>query len=155
MDKHHLGIGIRHVIVVPIAACCAPIVWYRLPDGRSKYGTSPVFANANQRQCPLRSSPWFPDAIPSIETPAWRENVGCRPNPGRPATVEIKVGQTVKWTNGEKRTSHSLVFLDSSGFETERLFPGESWERLFDQPGTYPYHCGPHPEMTGQVIVTD
>ena len=72
-----------------------------------------------------------------------------------PATIEIKVGQTVKWTNGEKRTSHSIVFLGSSGFETERLFPGESWERLFAQPGTYPYHCGPHPEMSGQVIVTD
>jgi plastocyanin len=72
-----------------------------------------------------------------------------------PATVEIRVGQTVKWTNGEKRTSHSIVFQGPSGFETERLFPGESWERLFAQPGTYLYHCGPHPEMSGQVIVTD
>lgn len=72
-----------------------------------------------------------------------------------PATIEIKVGQTVKWTNGEKRTSHSVVFQGPSGFETERLFPGESWERLFGQAGTYPYHCGPHPDMSGKVIVTD
>ena len=63
-----------------------------------------------------------------------------------PATVEIRVGQTVKWTNGEKRTSHSIVFQSPSGFETERLFA---------QPGTYLYNCGPHPEMIGQVIVTE
>jgi plastocyanin len=72
-----------------------------------------------------------------------------------PAVIEIKVGQTVKWTNGEKRTSHSIFFQGPSGFESDRLFPGESWERVFDRPGIYLYNCGPHPEMTGKVIVTE
>lgn len=72
-----------------------------------------------------------------------------------PAVIQIKVGQTVKWTNGEKRTSHSIFFQGPLGFESDRLFPGESWERVFDKPGTYLYTCGPHPEMTGQVIVTE
>jgi len=72
-----------------------------------------------------------------------------------PAVIEIRVGQTVKWTNGEKRTSHSIFFKGPSGFESDRLFPGESWERVFDKPGTYLYTCGPHPEMTGKVIVTE
>lgn len=72
-----------------------------------------------------------------------------------PAVIQIKVGQTVKWTNGEKRASHSIFFQGPSGFESDRLFPGESWERVFDKPGTYLYTCGPHPEMTGQVIVTE
>mgnify|MGYP000860190905 FL=1 len=72
-----------------------------------------------------------------------------------PAVIEIKVGQTVKWTNGEKRTSHSIFFQGPSGFESDRLFPGESWERVFEKPGTYLYTCGPHPEMTGKVIVTE
>lgn len=72
-----------------------------------------------------------------------------------PFAVEIKVGQAVKWTNGEKRTSHSIFFQGPSGFESDRLFPGESWERVFDKPGTYLYTCGPHPEMTGKVIVTE
>lgn len=72
-----------------------------------------------------------------------------------PAMVEIRAGQTVKWTNGEKRASHSIFFQGPTGFESDRLFPGESWERVFDKPGTYLYTCGPHPEMTGQVIVTE
>ncbi len=72
-----------------------------------------------------------------------------------PAVTEIRAGQTVKWTNTEKRASHSIFFQGPSGFESDRLFPGESWERRFDKPGTYFYACGPHPEMTGKVIVTE
>ncbi len=70
-----------------------------------------------------------------------------------PAELTVKVGTAVKWTNGEKRTSHSILFTGPGGFESERLFPDESWERRFEQPGRYPYTCGPHPEMKGLIIV--
>lgn len=72
-----------------------------------------------------------------------------------PSVVSIKVGDSVRWTNGEKRTSHSVLFTDENGRESERLFPGESWSRRFERPGRYPYQCGPHPEMKGDVLVTD
>jgi plastocyanin len=71
----------------------------------------------------------------------------------QPQVVRIKVGDTVKWVNREKRTSHSVVFPVEQGGESERFFPDESWQRRFDTPGRYPYHCGPHPEMTGVVEV--
>jgi len=71
----------------------------------------------------------------------------------QPQVVRIKVGDTVKWVNREKRTSHSVVFPAEQGGESERFFPDESWQRRFDTPGRYPYHCGPHPEMTGVVEV--
>lgn len=71
-----------------------------------------------------------------------------------PATVKVKVGSTVKWVNEEKRTSHSIIFKEAGVAESPRFFPGESWERKFDKPGTYPYTCGPHPEMHGVVEVT-
>ncbi|MGA9394709.1 MAG: plastocyanin/azurin family copper-binding protein [Azonexus sp.] len=70
-----------------------------------------------------------------------------------PQEVSIHVGDTVKWVNREKRTSHSVVFPQEGGRESDRFFPDESWERQFTQPGRYPYHCGPHPEMEGLVIV--
>ncbi|WIM06841.1 MAG: plastocyanin/azurin family copper-binding protein [Candidatus Nitricoxidivorans perseverans] len=71
-----------------------------------------------------------------------------------PAELTVKVGTTVKWTNHEKRTSHSVVFLGSAaGVESERFFPGESWSRTFDRPGNYPYTCEPHPEMLGRIVV--
>lgn len=70
-----------------------------------------------------------------------------------PAQVRIRAGDTVKWTNQEKRTSHSVLFSAAQGGESERLFPEESWQRRFDAPGRYPYACGPHPEMKGEVEV--
>jgi plastocyanin len=72
-----------------------------------------------------------------------------------PAELKVKPGTTVKWINGEKRTSHSIFFLGPDGFESERIFPGESWQRAFERPGSYPYRCGPHPEMKGVVEVSE
>lgn len=71
----------------------------------------------------------------------------------QPAEISIKIGDTVRWTNHEKRTSHSVLFPAEGGLESERLFPLESWERRFEKAGRYDYHCGPHPEMKGVVVV--
>jgi plastocyanin len=70
-----------------------------------------------------------------------------------PAEVRIKAGDTVRWVNREKRTSHSVVFPKEGGLESERKFPDESWPRRFDKAGRYEYHCGPHPEMKGSIVV--
>ena len=71
----------------------------------------------------------------------------------QPATVTVKAGSTVRWVNRERRTTHTVRFTGPAGLESERMFPDEHWERRFDQPGRYPYECGPHPEMTGLVLV--
>ena len=70
-----------------------------------------------------------------------------------PREVRIKAGDTVKWINREKRSSHSVLFLAENGLESERLFPQEQWQRVFDKPGSYEYRCGPHEEMKGVVLV--
>lgn len=72
-----------------------------------------------------------------------------------PPELKVKAGATVKWVNNEKRTSHSVIWLGAGGFESERMLPGESYQRKFDKPGTYSYSCGPHPEMKGAVVVTE
>ena len=72
-----------------------------------------------------------------------------------PSEITIRIGDTVKWTNREKRTSHSVVFPQEGGLESERMFPDESWQREFLKAGRYDYTCGPHPEMKGAVIVRE
>ena len=73
-----------------------------------------------------------------------------------PATLKVRTGTTVKWTNSEKRTTHSIVFTGPlAPPASERFFPGESWQYRFDKPGSYPYTCEPHPEMKGLVEVVD
>ena len=73
----------------------------------------------------------------------------------QPREVQIKAGDTVRWVNREKRTSHSILFPSENGFESDRIFPDESWQRNFPKAGTYPYTCGPHPEMKGSVVVSE
>lgn len=72
-----------------------------------------------------------------------------------PAQVKIRPGDTVRWTNKEKRTSHSILFPAEGGLESDRIFPEETWQRTFPQAGSYPYTCGPHPEMKGLVVVSE
>ncbi len=69
----------------------------------------------------------------------------------QPDVVRVAPGTVVEWLNGEKRTSHSVLF-EGEG-ESDRLFPGDSFRKTFDKPGRYPYTCGPHREMKGVVEV--
>lgn len=70
-----------------------------------------------------------------------------------PQHLRIKAGTTVRWVNKEARSNHSVWFQKEGLPESERFFPGESWQRTFDKPGLYPYLCGPHPEMSGVIEV--
>jgi plastocyanin len=72
-----------------------------------------------------------------------------------PPAIHIRVGDVVQWINNEKRANHSILFAGANSLESDRLFPGESWQRVFDKPGKYLYTCGPHPEMTGTIVVTE
>ena len=73
-----------------------------------------------------------------------------------PQEITIKQGETVQWENQEKRQYHS-VWFEAQGEEEpdDYLFAGDSYERKFKQVGSFPYRCGPHPEMIGTVHVTD
>jgi len=70
-----------------------------------------------------------------------------------PQEITVKIGDTVRWTNNEKRQYHSVWFEQAGDPEPGYIFPGETYLRLFDKAGSFPYHCGPHPEMTGIVHV--
>jgi plastocyanin len=63
----------------------------------------------------------------------------------------VQPGTTVIWVNeGDvAHTSTSDAELWSSPF----LATGESYSRVFDEPGEYPYHCAPHTFMTAVVVV--
>jgi len=68
-----------------------------------------------------------------------------------PAEVTIAPGESVTWVNDDG-APHGLEYNDGSSGK-DLLLPGESYNRRFDQPGTYDYNCSVHPYMTGRVIV--
>ncbi|WP_456378105.1 plastocyanin/azurin family copper-binding protein [Thiolapillus sp.] len=70
-----------------------------------------------------------------------------------PQEITIKAGDKVRWVNKEKRQYHNVWFEQLGEPEPDYLFPGDTYERTFEDTGTFPYRCGPHPEMTGIVHV--
>ena len=68
-----------------------------------------------------------------------------------PRTVEIRVGDTVTWTNRDS-VAHTATAQNGS-FDTGLLAEGESGSIRFTAAGTYRYLCTPHPQMTGTVVV--
>ena len=70
-----------------------------------------------------------------------------------PDVIRVKPGDTVLWKNTEVRGYHTVWFQPEKIEESPPLFPDDSWQRTFTTPGEYPYNCGPHPWMTGRVIV--
>jgi plastocyanin len=66
-----------------------------------------------------------------------------------PDAVEIDAGEAVTWSFDD-RMVHDAAFED--GPASPKLKRG-TWERTFEQAGTYDYICTLHPNMTGTVTV--
>lgn len=71
----------------------------------------------------------------------------------QPASVSIKVGESVVWTNNDDR-DHTVAAADGS-FASGNLKPGQSFSHRFSRAGTFSYGCKLHPRMRGSVTVTD
>lgn len=70
-----------------------------------------------------------------------------------PAELHVHAGQTVTWVNCEESATSHTSHADAEEWSSPLLGPGASFSHRFDQPGTFDYHCDPHPFMTGRVVV--
>ncbi len=72
----------------------------------------------------------------------------------QPATVRVQAGTTITWVNCEPETGEAHTSTsDSQVWSSDFLSPGTTFSHTFDQVGSFPYHCEPHPFMTGTVVV--
>jgi plastocyanin len=69
-----------------------------------------------------------------------------------PANVTIAAGNAVKWTNRDTR-NHQVV-ANNGAFASPILAPNHSYTKVLNTAGTYRYHDGLHPSLTGKVVVT-
>jgi YVTN family beta-propeller protein len=67
-----------------------------------------------------------------------------------PASVELKAGQSITWTNDDG-APHAISV--KGGASSPILAPGETHSMKFDKPGSYDYVCSVHPYMTGRIMV--
>lgn len=83
------------------------------------------------------------DGVAAVEIQDMRFGAGGR--------VEIQAGDVVRWRNSDP-VQHTAT-ADDGSWDSGTLESGEVYERRFDTPGEFPYHCGPHPFMEGVVVV--
>lgn len=84
--------------------------------------------------------------------------------------IKIRKGTTVTWTNqdsvghnvmqehADSGTSHDAPLPNEvmpNIFAGPLLAKGESYSFTFNEVGTDPYHCSPHPYMKGSVTVVE
>lgn len=71
-----------------------------------------------------------------------------------PQTVSVPAGGRVVWVNCDDAGSDSHTSTaDGPAWDSGLLAPGMVYSRTFDESGGHPYHCEPHPSMTGTVTV--
>jgi plastocyanin len=61
------------------------------------------------------------------------------------------VSRTLQFINADS-VVHTVT-ADDGSWSSGPIQPGERWSANFTEPGTYTYHCGPHPFMKGSVII--
>lgn len=71
-----------------------------------------------------------------------------------PGEVRVKAGSKVTWVNCESADVPPHTSTSDQGtWGSPTIAPGVTYSRIFDQVGTFSYHCEPHPFMTAKVVV--
>ena len=68
-----------------------------------------------------------------------------------PASITVKAGTTIKWTN--KDAINHTVTADDGSFDSGILAGNGTFSHTFASAGSFGYHCKIHSYMTATVIV--
>ena len=76
-----------------------------------------------------------------------------------PGSIIIQSGDPVRWINSDEEVHTVTSGLEGSTgngrqFDSGLLNANQTFEHVFDKPGTYNYYCTVHPIMTGVVNVS-
>lgn len=69
-----------------------------------------------------------------------------------PDSVRVRVGQFITFTNRDSDPHDVTAY--SGAFASGPIPAGGTWRWVFTRPGTYRYFCTLHPEMHGEIIVS-
>lgn len=151
MTRPRTGIAVvLNAIGIAVSAACAHPVDAPAPDFTAN-GGSPV----GMPGMTAPASP--PPAQPTTSTAA-----ALRPAAGiavdisnfafAPATLTVKVGDPVTWTNHDEEPH--TVAADDGSFHSPGMGTNATYTFTFTAPGSYGYICTIHPFMHGTVVVT-
>ena len=96
-----------------------------------------------------------PSSSSSTQSPQTTSSVTIANFAFTPASITVKKGTTVTWTNQDS-TAHTVTETDGQdGPKSSELGNGQAYSFTYNTAGTFKYHCSIHPDMTGTVTVTE
>lgn len=147
------------VIIVLIAVVLAVFLWMAFSKQYQNNVTVVMPTTNPVVTTPMESPTGSPSGTPGTtvspsSSPVQTSKVTINNFAFNPASMSVKVGTTVTWTNNDS-TIHTITG-DSSGsaLKSQTLQPGDTYSFTFNQAGAFPYHCSIHPNMRGTVTVT-
>ena len=72
-----------------------------------------------------------------------------------PPQISLSSRSTISWTNGDSIT-HTVTAArnpEIAPFDSGPISPGYTWDKTFNSPAQFDYHCLIHPFMTGKVVI--
>jgi plastocyanin len=69
-----------------------------------------------------------------------------------PESLNVRVGDTVNWTNNDAAPHTSTS--NTAVWSSPTLSQGQSFSFIFSSVGHFPYHCAIHTHMLGVIVVT-
>jgi plastocyanin len=94
-----------------------------------------------------------PAAASGQDAPVATNTVAIQNFAFSPATVTVKAGTTITWTNRDF-DAHTVTAMSAGSFHSPTLNTGQSFQYTFTTPGRFDYLCTIHPFMTATVVVT-
>lgn len=147
------------VLAVVGLAVAIWLVWYAFQPRQDQTDNTNTGDNTSQTQGTSGDSTSNNGASTDAASEGLSQAVAIQNSAFSPATITVKKGTTVTWTNQDSM-GHNVVADDASnsgGLPTaaDLLSKGESFSHTFDTAGTFDYHCTPHPFMKGTVEVVE
>lgn len=93
------------------------------------------------------------DPTPVLPAPVAANAVKIQGFTFGPAAIAVPVGATVIWSNLDVE-QHTVTAKDNS-FNSDALASGKAFSFTFAKAGSYRYFCQIHPNMVGEVVVSD
>ena len=140
----------KYLLFVAVVLVAAPLLVAGCTS-TSNPSPSPSTATVSATTTAATSNASTSIATSSPSTSAASQTVVIQGFSFQPASITIQTGASVTWRNDDS-VSHQIV-SNTNAFGSSVLNAGGSYTHAFDQAGTYPYHCGIHPYMTGTVTV--
>jgi plastocyanin len=146
--------SIALIVVVVVVAIAGAL--YVVTKGRSAKTTSnPQSSTSSTNNTDMSSGSNNSNASTGSTNPQTTNKVTIQNFAFSPASITVKAGTTVTWTNNDS-AAHTVTENDgkSGGPASGDVNPGSTYSFTFKTAGTYQYHCAIHPSMTGTVVVT-